>query len=234
MTSTSSRSRKRGGTSRSGRSGAARRTSTKRTPRRRRSRGGNLWLWGFLGLLVVGFAAIAFVSRAGDPEITSAEVSGEALPTFQPGEDAAVGQQAPTMTGQNLDGDPLTIEPGDGTPKAILFLAHWCPHCQREVPVVQQWLEDDGLPDGVELVSVATDIDRNRPNFPPQDWLEREGWEQPTIVDGDNAIARAYGLATYPYVVLVDGEGDVVQRWSGETPIEQWEARVGKLVDNAG
>lgn len=234
MTSTSSRSKRKGGTSRSG---ATRRTSTKRsggTRGRRFGSNGGLLLWGFLALLVVLFAAIAFVSRSSGPEITTAEASGSALPTFEPGEDPAVGQPAPTLSGQALDGSELTIEPGDGTPKAIVFLAHWCPHCQREVPVVQQWIDGGGVPEGVEVVSVATGIDRNRPNFPPQDWLEREDWTVPTLVDGGDTAGRQYGLSTYPYVVMVDGDGNVVQRWSGETTADQWSARVGKLTGDTG
>ena len=224
MTSTSSRSKSK--------SAKNRRSGTKRAKAgRRRSSGGGLFLWGFLGLLVVLFAVIAVVSRTGGPEMTAAEASGETLPTFAEGDDPAVGQPAPTLTGQTIDGEAITIEPGDGTPKAIAFLAHWCPHCQREVPVVQQWLEQGGLPEGVEIYAVATGIDRNRPNFPPQDWLDRENFEVPTLVDGNDAARNAYGLATYPYWVLVDGDGEVVERWSGESSEQEIDARIGRLTD---
>jgi cytochrome c biogenesis protein CcmG, thiol:disulfide interchange protein DsbE len=218
MTTTSNRSRNK------------RPTSKKSRSRSRRSSRGNSLVWIFLGVLVVLFAIIAFVSRTGGPEITSAEASGQALPTFGTEPDGAVGQPAPPLSGSSTDGSDMTIEPGDGTPKAIVFLAHWCPHCQREVPTVVQWLEGGNLPDGVELVGVTTGIDRNRPNYPPQQWFERENWDVPTLVDGDNAAAQAYGLATYPYWVLVDGDGNVVQRWSGETTAEQLTQRIGGLA----
>jgi cytochrome c biogenesis protein CcmG, thiol:disulfide interchange protein DsbE len=218
MTTTSNRSRNR------------RPASKKSKSRSRRSSRGNSLVWIFLGALVVLFAVIAFVSRTGGPEITAAESSGDALPTFGTEPDGAVGQAAPPLSGASTDGSDMTIEPGDGTPKAIAFLAHWCPHCQREVPTVVQWLEDGNLPEGVELVGVTTGIDRNRPNYPPQQWFERENWDVPTLVDGDNAAAQAYGLATYPYWVLVDGDGNVVQRWSGETTAEQLTQRIGGLA----
>jgi thiol-disulfide isomerase/thioredoxin len=134
MTTTSSRSKKR--------------SSTKSRSRRRSSRrGGGMFLWIFLAVLVVLFGVLAFVSRSTGPaatEITDASVSGDALPAFTPGQDAAVGSPAPEITGETIDGEPIEIAPGDGTPKAIAFLAHWCPHCQREVPVVTQWVEDRG------------------------------------------------------------------------------------------
>lgn len=222
MTTTSGRSKKR--------------SSTKpRGAGRRRSRGGNVWIWVFLGVLVVLFGVLAFVSRSTGPaaEITDATVSGDALPPMTPGEqaqDAAVGRQAAELSGTSIAGEPMTITPGDGTPKAIVFLAHWCPHCQREVPVVTDWVADGGQPEGVELVAVTTGIDRNRPNFPPSDWLEREEFPAATLVDGDNAAAQAYGLTNYPYWVLVNGEGVVVQRWSGETTPAQLTERIGQLA----
>ena len=71
----------------------------------------------------------------------------------------------------------------DGRPKILLFLAHWCPHCQREVPIVQGWLDAGGLPQNVDLISIATSIDPARPNYPPEAWLTREGWEPTVLVD---------------------------------------------------
>jgi thiol-disulfide isomerase/thioredoxin len=222
MTTTSSRSK----------NSKKRRSSKSRS--RRGARSSNLFVWIFLGVLVVLFAVIAFISRSDigtGVEITSAEVLGDPLQEQGQQPDGAVGQRAPTLTGTSIDGEEITIEPGDGTPKAIAFLAHWCPHCQREVPTVVSWAENGGVPDGVEVLGVATGIDRNRDNYPPHDWFERENWDFPTLVDGDAAAARAYGLATYPYWVLVDGEGNVVERWSGETTPDQLSQRIGQLAE---
>jgi cytochrome c biogenesis protein CcmG/thiol:disulfide interchange protein DsbE len=225
MTTTSSRSKKK-------------RSSRSRS--RRGARSGNLFVWIFLVVLVVAFAIIAFISRSnrsstsGDPnadvEITPAQVAGQTLQQFGQEPDPAVGQPAPRLTGTSIDGEPMTIEPGDGTPKAIAFLAHWCPHCQREVPTVVSWAEDAGVPEGVEVLGVATGIDPNQPNYPPHTWFERESWTFPTLVDGDAAANRAYGLSSYPFWVLIDGEGNVVQRWAGETTPEQLTERIGQLA----
>jgi thiol-disulfide isomerase/thioredoxin len=219
MTTTSSRSKKK--------------RSSKSRSRSRRSN--SLFIWIFLAVLVVLFVVIAFISRSDvgtGVDITSAQVSGEALGEFGEGPDGAVGQRAPTLSGTSIDGEQMTIEPGDGTPKAIAFLAHWCPHCQREVPTVVSWAENGGVPEGVEVLGVATSIDRNRPNFPPHDWFENENWTFPTLVDGDEAARNAYGLTTYPYWVLVDGEGNVVERWAGETTPDQLDQRIGQLAES--
>jgi cytochrome c biogenesis protein CcmG, thiol:disulfide interchange protein DsbE len=148
-------------------------------------------------------------------------VTGGALPAFESGaEDAAVGQPIPEVSGASFDGSPVSIE-RDGTPKLLLFLAHWCPHCREEVPRVQDWIDANGLPDGVDFLSVATSIDPNRPNHPPEAWLAGEGWTPPVLVDGDDRIATAFGLTAFPYWVAVKGDGTVAQRWTGSVDLNQ-------------
>ena len=131
---------------------------------------------------------------------------------------------APTVQGASFDGSPVAIQP-NGRPTAIVFVAHWCPHCQREVPVIQSWINANGMPQGVDFVSVATGIDPSGPNYPPDAWLAREGWTLPVIVDPTNSVAMAYGLSAYPYWVFLDGEGKVVSRTTGELTMRSWSRR---------
>ena len=143
-------------------------------------------------------------------------ISGDPLPPFEGAVgDTAVGVVVPTVRGSDFSGKPVSIEL-DGRPKAILFLAHWCPHCQAAVPLMQTWVSAGGLPEGVDLVSVATGIDPSRPNYPPDAWLQREGWTVPVLVDPSNTVAGAYGLPGYPFWVFVDADGKVVGRAVGE------------------
>ena len=179
-------------------------------------------IFGVIGIVVLGgLAALSFqLANETDPADTLPEVNLEvtgALPPFtDPANDAALGLPAPEVTSVDFGGEPAVIE-NDGTPKLILFLAHWCPHCQREVPVLQTWIDDNGVPEGVDFVSVATSISEARPNYPPNAWLEREGWTPRVVVDDAvSTIGNAYGLASFPYYVLVDADGTVVQRLTGE------------------
>jgi hypothetical protein len=101
------------------------------------------------------------------------------------------------------------------------------------VPVVQQWVDDGGLPDGVDLVSVSTAIDPSRPNYPPDAWLADEGWTAPALVDADDSAAQAVGLSAYPFFVAVDGDGRVVFRTSGELTADQLDAIASALAPGA-
>jgi hypothetical protein len=111
----------------------------------------------------------------------------------------------------------------------LLFLAHWCPHCQREVPLVQGWVDGGGLPADVELVSVSTAIDPNAPNYPPDDWLQREGWTAPVITDSTGSVADAYGLSAFPFWVFVNADGTVAGRLTGELTTDQLDQIVASL-----
>jgi thiol-disulfide isomerase/thioredoxin len=222
---------------------------SRKPPRERRPWGKralwNLWefrhpwrvyLAGLAVFVVVGMIASVFLVDSGGGGDQAAaggdvEVAGTALaPLPASGDDPAVGQPMPTLSGTTLDGEDL-VAPASGRPTLILYVAHWCPHCQREVPTVQQWVDDGGLPDGVDLVTVSTAIDPRRPNYPPAAWLESEGWTAPVLTDGDGAAATAAGLTAYPYFVAVDAEGRVAVRASGELTTGQLDAVVAEITD---
>jgi thiol-disulfide isomerase/thioredoxin len=135
-------------------------------------------------------------------------------PRPQGGEDPAVGAEAPTLEGVAPDGTPTAVEP-DGEPTLVAFLAHWCPACQEELPHLVE-LAGDGSLDGVRTVLVLTGTDSARPNHPPGRWLQREGWQGESLLDDQGSpAADAYGLTSYPYLVLLDGDGQVTARSSG-------------------
>jgi cytochrome c biogenesis protein CcmG/thiol:disulfide interchange protein DsbE len=190
------------------------------------------WLWiGVAGLVLV-LALAAIVSSGGGDKNQSAEgieemrpvtVTGTVLPKFEPGgADSAVGQTIPEVKGQSFDGSAVEIGK-DGRSKLIVFVAHWCPHCQKEIPLLADWLKSNTLPGGVDLYTVSTGVTSKRPNYPPSTWLKKEGWTAKTLADSeDQQAADAFGLSAFPYFVAVDGSGKVVARTSGEITTGQF------------
>jgi len=187
----------------------------------------NMWLiWGGVAVVVVIALVIAVVassgsdsgssSAKGSKETAPVKVDGTSLPNYTgQGTDPAIGMTIPTLTGVSFDGKPVEITP-NGKPQAIVFVAHWCPHCQAEVPRLVS-LEKTGAFTGVDVSAVATGTNSGYPNYPPSSWLAREKWPFPVMVDSaTSTAAKAYGLTSYPYFVLVDANGKVVGRASGE------------------
>lgn len=209
------------------------------------------WVWIGIAAIVLVVGALAFVFTrsdgsgggsatpdgggtpgvtvvpAGKVEIGTISVTGTKLPEQSAtGADPAVGQVIPTITGQTFDGSAMTIGPS-GEPTIIMVVAHWCPHCQREVPFLESWLRTNGAPEGVRLVALATSNDSGKPNYPAGQWLLREKWTVPTMVD-DRASdgAQALGVTGFPYFIVVDAQGRVIERTSGELTAAQWESLI--------
>jgi cytochrome c biogenesis protein CcmG/thiol:disulfide interchange protein DsbE len=191
---------------------------------------------GVLALVVV--AAVAAFALSGtasnglaEPARAATGVSGTALPAFtDPASDPAIGQPIPTLTGKDLAGDAISIGPGDG-PMVVVALAHWCSVCQAEVPVLVDYLESTGMPDGVRLVALSTGIDAARPNYPPSAWLERQGWTAPTMIDDASSRGlAALGMTAFPGFVFVDADGSVVQRHTGQLSAEAFDQVVRTIA----
>ena len=183
-------------------------------------------------VLVLGLAIAIGVTLSSEPVAAGLpegeiNVDGESLPQYagENDDNISLGLSAPTFSAPDQNSEIFNLEK-NGNSKALLFLAHWCPHCQREVPVVQSFIDSNGVPPGIDVIAVATSIDRGRDNYPPQEWLEREGWSETQIYDLDREIGEAYGLNAFPYWVFLDKDLNVIARRTGNLP----EDMVGALL----
>jgi thiol-disulfide isomerase/thioredoxin len=203
----------------------------------------NAWLVGGVIAAVIAIAAIVAISASSKKdqlavgtvqEFSEVAVTGDALPAFDSAAnpDPAVGMTAPTLTGKSFTGNVVTTE-STGTPTLTIFLAHWCPHCQREVPLLVEWEKSGKMPAGIDIVAIATGTDSANPNYPPSEWLARENFPAtwPVMADSaDKVGGNAFGLAGYPYFVLVGGDGKVLWRASGEVPMDELTATILALT----
>jgi thiol-disulfide isomerase/thioredoxin len=189
---------------------------------------------GAVGALVVLLlvVAVVFGNEEAGAEYGEPVVEGTALtldPNTQPVDFSAAGQVAPDVFGKDYASNDVSIT-NDGTAKAIAFIAHWCPHCQEEVPRVQEWLNNGGGVEGVDLYSVSTTASSGRPNYPASAWLDNEGWTVPVIVDDKaSSVHAAYGSGRFPYWVFLNADGTVAARTAGQLSIQQLEELLDAL-----
>ena len=142
-------------------------------------------------------------------------VSGTSLPRLAGDGDPMAGATAPEVRGFDFAGNPVEIT-ADGRAKIVVFLAHWCPYCQQELPIVRDWYATAAIPDGVDVYSVATLTDVARSNYPPRTWLETQDWNLPVLVDDDlDSAAEAFGLNAVPFWVLINSDGTIAVRGAG-------------------
>ena len=195
-----------------------------------------LMKWLIVGVVVLVLVAVGVAYLAGTDaeqraqdsgvlQVADVSIEGAPLPSFDGQEpDPAMEREAPAFAATTFDGVEVSVLPGDGTAKVIGFYAHWCPHCQRELPRLADWLATNELPAGVEVIAVSTAVDPGRGNYPPSAWFEEEQWPAVVVRDSEsNEIGDAYGLRGFPYTVGVDADGRVVTRVSGELTDEAWE-----------
>jgi thiol-disulfide isomerase/thioredoxin len=161
-------------------------------------------------------------------ETRPVSVTGDPLPPFEsPDGDPAVGMAAPVLDGESFDGTALTIgdpDENDG-PTMVVFLAHWCPHCNAEIPELIELDERGDLPDDLAVVGVSTAVNPDGDNYPPSEWIAERGWPFPIMVDSPELTAlNAYGGTGFPFTVLLDENGVVIARKSGSSSADQIQA----------
>ena len=194
------------------------------------------------GVFVLVIASIVFIASGGDDDTASVDpdapieygiitADGDPLPQLPDGgDDPAVGMPAPSIMSERSE-EQIRLEPGPGgEPTMVVFLAHWCPHCQAEVPRLAE-LETAGAFDDIRVVNVLTATTPERDNYPPSTWLDREGLGGDRLFDDEQGTAAGnYGLSGLPFIVLLDADGTVVERLSGEQPAEVIEAAVAAIT----
>jgi thiol-disulfide isomerase/thioredoxin len=103
----------------------------------------------------------------------------------------------------------------------VVFLAHWCPHCNAEIPRLIEWQQSGAVPSDLRVIGVSTGVASDRPNYPPSDWVVAKQW--PWAVMADSAAqdaAIAYGVSGYPFFAIVGADGTIKVRASGELEID--------------
>lgn len=150
------------------------------------------------------------------PEVGEVTVVGDPLPGVESSDDdPAVGLTAPVVTASSL-ANGRQVEIGPGKARVIGLFAHWCPHCQAELPQLTTWLRQNQLPPNSEFIAISTAVDKERDNYPPSAWFNEEEWPAPVIVDDSAAtLIGTYGFRGFPAFIAIDEQGTVVGRLTG-------------------
>ena len=163
---------------------------------------------------------------------------GTALPPLEesvpaPGSDPAEGAAAPVLNGFDFAGAPVAVAPS-GKPTLLVFLAHWCPHCNAEIPRLIEWKESGQMPDSLEVVGITTGSRDDQANWPPSQWLVDMEWPWAVMADSEKQdAAYAMGVSGYPGLVLLDGDGAVLARRSGEASVSELNDWVSAVMPSA-
>ena len=125
--------------------------------------------------------------------------------------------QLPAVTLKTLDGGSVQSETlsNDGKPFIIDFFATWCKPCNRELSAIAEVYEDWQQETGVKIFAVSIDQAQNTNKVKPL--VDQNEWEYDVLLDPNSDLLKALGGQMIPFVVVVDGEGNIVAKHSGYT-----------------
>ncbi|MBQ9204579.1 MAG: TlpA family protein disulfide reductase [Prevotella sp.] len=117
-----------------------------------------------------------------------------------------------TMDGKTVNTSELT---NGGKPFIIDFFATWCKPCNRELDAIAEVYEDWQQETGVKIIAVSIDQGQNINKVKPL--VSNHGWEYDVLLDPNSDFKRALGIQMIPYVLIVDGTGNIVYKHNGYT-----------------
>lgn len=125
--------------------------------------------------------------------------------------------QLPSVQVKDLNGkviDTATLN-NDGKPFVISFFATWCKPCIRELKAIAEVYPDWQDETGMKMYIVSIDQAQNASKVKPL--VNAQGWTYECLLDTNSDFFRALGIQQPPHVLIVDGEGKIVESHSGYT-----------------
>jgi peroxiredoxin len=169
--------------------------------------------FGFLPFFIAAALALASCQKASQTEAPQASVQARV---------ATVGQPAPDFTLRDLQGGVHRLSALRGNVVFVNFWATWCPPCRSEMPDMQQ-LYNEMVVGGKPFHMLAILY-----NTEPQlgaNFVTRNGYNFPVLLDPANEASQAYGITGVPETYIVDKNGILREKFLGPLPWNSSEAK---------
>jgi len=125
------------------------------------------------------------------------------------------GAKAPDFIYATINNETICLSDFAGKkPVVIDFWATWCPPCQRELPVLQEFYEN--YSDKVEIIAITSEGANVAGQI--QNTVTSKGLEYVVVHDPSRAISNMYPHRGIPFLVFIDINGNVVGTTSGYNP----------------
>lgn len=137
----------------------------------------------------------------------------------------AVGDLAPVVMVNDLDGHPVRVGVAPGKRGAVIeFWATWCEVCAALMPNVVAAHAKYG--DRVDFIGVNVTVNENKGRV--KRFVEQHRPPFRTVYDTAGVSQRAFGASTTSYVVIVDATGRI--RYTGSGANQDLTAALAKVV----
>ncbi|TQV86175.1 TlpA family protein disulfide reductase [Exilibacterium tricleocarpae] len=122
------------------------------------------------------------------------------------------GVPAPAFRLRDLAGNPVALADSHGAVRVINFWATWCAPCRVEMPTLEA-LQEQFAPEQVLVLAVS--VDENPAEV--ASYIAAERYTFSVLLDNHRQAAPRYGANMYPFSVIVDKRGRMIDKIAGIT-----------------
>lgn len=119
-------------------------------------------------------------------------------------------ETAPRFNAKSMTGEVYNNASLKGKVVLLQFWTTWCPYCRGEQPLVDKLTQEFG-PKG--LVVLAVDVGESKKKV--RQYLQTSPRACPIILNEDTNLPAMFATTQYPVYVLIDRDGNVVDRQDG-------------------
>lgn len=135
------------------------------------------------------------------------------------------GRQAPPLKGDDLDGQPFSLESLKGKIVLLDFWATWCAPCRADAPHLEKLQRQYG---GKEVVILGISAGEDRPVV--EEYLKSYQAPYRIILSSELAVPRPYQVTSIPTYIVIGPDGNLAAAASGNQSYNQFR----KLLKKAG
>lgn len=176
-----------------------------------------------VGIAIVVVAALNKDSAPKSDVALGGGGPGDSAPTAVVSGSMAQGQPAAQLSGVDMySGREVSLEEMKGKPTLLTVWAHWCPHCQKELPIIQQLSKEQAADvNFLTLTTAAGQQPASAQYATPATLMQTQGITIPTLRDDGAAGMKELGVSGFPTLFVIDADGNVQGKASGEMPKDQ-------------
>lgn len=137
-----------------------------------------------------------------------------------------IGQQAPDFTVQDVNGANFRLFDHLGQPMLLEFMTTSCSHCTKEAPILSDLYAKHGTQ--IHFISISIDTFTDQAAVLMRySQMHTMPW---TFTRDTNGVGSTYGVTGTPTMFLLDKNGVIRFRFSGETDLQTLESGVSAII----
>jgi peroxiredoxin len=147
-----------------------------------------------------------FEEETATPVNSKIAAADDEIPDRLPG--PKIGSNAPDFSLETLTGETVSLSDFRGKKVLINFWAAWCAPCTKELPALEAFKK--ARQNEIEVISINID-----PEDHAEEFAKEAGITFPVLLDVNDQVNEEYQVISIPTTILIDEEGDVINKHIG-------------------